>query len=151
MAREGAARPAPKRGRLACRTLRGADCSPLAPCGGDLDGVWRVADACLEEDSARFAPIVGTCPDSSDASKSLEAAGTVEFEGGIFAVDLRVRAIIRVAFTAACARALGSELDTFCNEYEASQRADPYCVSGDELRTETEGSGQRYFFRFARQ
>jgi hypothetical protein len=78
-----------------------------------------------------IAPIVTTCPTSAAAGMTLDAGGSYEFSSGILVVDFDVTATVTVAFTAACARSHDTDLESLCDEYGATQAADPQFSSTD--------------------
>jgi hypothetical protein len=115
-------------------------CTDFAPCGGELDGRWLVRDACIERAPEDIASIVSSCPSSANAGMTLEPSGSYDFDLGLLTVALEVTTTLHIAFTSDCACSLGTDLGSLCDEYGATQAADPQfsstvCeVSGSECR-----------------
>ena len=84
-------------------------CTPLAACGGDVKGLWRITSGCV--DDASFAAAKQQCPGLTESNVKFQARGVVFADAAKVTRKTEVKFTATLAVPAACKTAIGTCAD----------------------------------------
>ena len=84
-------------------------CNAAAPCGGVLDGTWRIDGTCVEGNLAAAMTTEANVPPACGGlfqSANITTVGTVTFANGMETDDVATKVAANIQYTSACASAV---------------------------------------------